>query len=145
MKAMVATKLLTSMVLIVGVALPALAQQPRTTFENFGCKIDLTELPAGSVPPNLEDTVLVTVDTFKQCPGSDETPVIQMECDLLIPEWDDDFRVNTGDVNCEINGAQCGFTEVFDADNARLMIDPVVVDGEVFGDAHLRCSRNTGN
>jgi hypothetical protein len=141
---MIFTRILMPMVLILGVTLPASAQQPRTTFQDFGCRIDLTELPDGSVPPDLEGLVLVTVDTFKQCPGSDESPVIQMECDLLIPQWDDAFRVNTRDIECEINGAQCGFTQVFDADNARLTIDPVVVGGEVFGDAHLRCSRNTG-
>ena len=131
------------MVLILGTTLQAPAQQPRTTFEGFGCRLDLTELPAGSVPPGLADTVLVTVETFKQCPGSSPNPSIQMTCDLLIPEWDNAFRVNTRDITCEINGAQCGINSALPANNAQLTIDPVVISGEVFGDAHLRCSRNT--
>lgn len=142
---MISRKLLIPVALILGTSLQASAQEPRTTFENFGCKIDLTELPDGSVPPNLEDTVLVTVDTFKQCPGSAPNPSIQMTCDLLIPEWDNAFRVNTRAITCEINGAQCGIDSVLDANNAQLTIDPVVIDGEVFGDAHLRCSRNTSS
>jgi hypothetical protein len=141
---MIATRFLMPMVLVLGTTLQASAQQPRTTFENFGCKIDLAELPDGSVPPDLEDTVLVTVETFKQCPGSVPNPSIQMTCDLLIPEWDNAFRVNTRDITCEINGAQCGVNSVLPANNAQLTIDPVVISGEVFGDAHLRCSRNTG-
>jgi hypothetical protein len=143
---MIAIRFLMPMVLIIGTALQASAQQPRTSFEDFGCKIDLTELPAGEVPSNLEDTILVTVDTFKNCPGSSPNPSIQMECDLLIPEWATGFSVDANErdgLSCEINGAQCGINEVLLANNVRLTIDPVVIGGEVFGDAHLRCSRNT--
>ena len=139
---MISTRFLIPTVLIVGTALPASAQAPRTTFEGFGCRIDLTELPDGSVPSDLEDTVLVTVDTFKNCPGSSPNPSIQMTCDLLIPEWDNAFRVNTREITCEINGAQCGINDVLTANNAQLTIDPVVIGGQVFGDAQLRCSRN---
>lgn len=139
---MISARFLIPTVLIIGTALPASAQEPRTTFENFGCRIDLSELPDGSVPPDLEGTVLVTVDTFKQCPGSAPNPSIQMTCDLLIPEWGQAFRVNTREITCEINGAQCGVNQVLPASNAQLTIDPVRIGGQVFGDAHLRCSRN---
>jgi hypothetical protein len=138
---MIATRFLMSMVLILGTTLQASAQQPRTTFENFGCKFDLTEI--AGVPTDFADDVLVTTDTFKQCPGSSPTPTIQMECDLLIPGWDPNTSINTRDFTCEINGAQCGLNQVFIAPNAHMTIDPVVIGGQVFGDAHLRCSRNT--
>jgi hypothetical protein len=138
---MIATRFLMPMVLILGTTLQASAQQPRTTFENFGCKFDLTEI--AGVPADFADDVLVTTDTFKQCPGSSPTPTIQMECDLLIPGWDSSASINTRDFTCEINGAQCGVNQVFIASNAHMTIDPVVIGGQVFGDAHLRCSRNT--
>jgi hypothetical protein len=142
MKAMVATKLLTPMVLILGAALPALAQAPgpATSFEGFGCRIDLTEV--AGVPTEFRQ-ILLTTDTLKRCPGSAPTPVIQMECDLLIPGWDPAARINTRNHDCEIKGEQCGFPDILEADNVHLQIRPVVIDGEVFGDARLRCSRST--
>ncbi|MCC2662154.1 MAG: hypothetical protein K0S35_76 [Geminicoccaceae bacterium] len=141
-----AVRFLMPIVLILGTALQASAQQARTTFEGFGCRLDLSQLPEGSVPSNLEDTVLVAVDTFKNCPGSSPNPAIQLECDMLIPEWATGFVINASErdgLTCEISGAQCGINRVLTASNVRLTIDPVVIDNEVFGDAHLRCSRST--
>jgi hypothetical protein len=62
-----------------------------------------------------------------------------------IPGWDRTTSVDTRNFTCELNGFQCGFPgQVFAADNKRMTITPVRIDGQDFGRAHLDCRRNTG-
>ena len=122
--------------LLLGTALPALAQQTRSFFEDFGCALDPDELvrngviPAGTFEPGV---AIVGFVTEKNCPGSQSNPAIQMTCEIpLDPSIV--LNVSTRNFTCEINGAQCGFSETFLASNRRLDIQP--------GLATLRCSRS---
>jgi hypothetical protein len=140
MTAKVPTKLAASIVLLLGAALPASAQQPSETFERVGCYIDLTEVDGVPSEPTNFQARFTTTDSVVNCPGNRPVPNIQVECRLLIgPNWPAGLKVNTRRHDCKIDGAQCGFPEEFESDNTHLLIEPVVIDGEVFGDAQLRC------
>jgi len=122
--------------LLLGTALPALAQQTRSFFEDFGCALDPDELvrngviPAGIFEPGV---AIVGFVSEKNCPGSQSNPAIQMTCEIpLDPSIV--LTVSTRNFTCEINGAQCGFSQTFLASNRRLDIQP--------GKATLRCSRS---
>jgi hypothetical protein len=142
MNASAPTRFLTPMVVVLGVALPAWGQQPSTTFQGFGCRIDLTAV--AGVPSEFR-AVLLATDTVKHCPGNRPPPNIQMNCDLLIPGWPSGLKINTKQHACEIDGEQCGFPRIFVSDNTHLQIKPVVINGEVFGDAQLRCQNKNNN
>jgi len=122
--------------LLLGTALPALAQQPRSSFEDFGCSFDPDELvengviSAGIFEPGV---ALVGFVTEKNCPGSQQNPAIQLTCEIPLDE-DPGITLNTRNFTCEINGAQCGFNETFSASNRRLEIQPTRVT--------IRCSRS---
>jgi hypothetical protein len=136
------------MVLILGAALPASAQTPSTTRERVGCYIDLSGV--SGVPANLQAKFLTT-DSLVNCPGNRPTPNIQVECRLLIgPGWPSGLKINTKKHLCLIDGEQCNFPNPspdrgFQSDNTQLLIEPVTIDGEVFGDAQLRCMNKNSN
>jgi hypothetical protein len=142
MKAKVLTRFLAPMILLLGTALPAWGQQPSTRFQGFGCRIDLTAV--ARVPAQFR-AVLLTTDTVKNCPGNRPAPNFQISCDLLIPGWPSSLRINTKRHACEIDGEQCGFPRMFVSDNTHLLIEPVVINGEIFGDAQLRCQNKNNN
>jgi hypothetical protein len=142
MNAVFPMKLLAPMVLLLGVALPASAQTPSTTAEGVGCYIDLNGV--SGVPTNLQARFLTT-DSLVNCPGNRPTPNIQVECRLPIgPGWPAGLKINTRKHVCLIDGEQCNFPNPagkkgFNSDNTHLLIEPVTINGEVFGDAQLRC------
>jgi hypothetical protein len=144
MNASAPTKFLTPMVVILGVTLPAWGQQPSTEFRGFGCRIDLTAV--SRVPAEFR-AILLATDTFKKCPGNRPVPSpnIQMTCDVLIPGWPSGLKINTKTHACEIDGEQCGLPRIFVSDNTQLLIEPVVINGEVFGAAELRCQNKNNN
>lgn len=122
--------------LLLGAAPSALAQQPASKFEDFGCAFDPDELvrngviPAGTFEPGV---AIVGFVTEKNCPGSQQNPAIQMTCEILLDE-DPGLTVSTRNFTCEISGAQCGFNRTFLASNRRL---------EILADrVTMRCSRS---
>jgi hypothetical protein len=142
MKTLLPTRFLAPVALALSVALPAWGQQPSTEFQGFGCRIDLTEV--SRVPAEFQ-AILLATDTFKKCPGNRPAPNIQMTCDVLIPGWPSGLKINTKTHACEIDGEQCGFPRIFGSDNTQLLIEPVVINGEVFGAAELRCQNKNNN
>lgn len=138
-----------AMTFLLGAALPALAQQPRSQFEDFGCAFDPDELvengviPEGAFPEGFAPVGFVT---NKNCPGSQANPVIQLECEIpLDPDPDPDVNVTTRNFICLINGAQCGFNQTFEGRNNRLTIESAVDvndEGDPVGRVTMRCSRN---
>lgn len=133
------------MAFLLGAALPALAQQPRSQFEDFGCAFDPDELvengviPEGAFPEGFAPVGFVT---HKNCPGSQANPVIQLECEIPL-DPDPGLNLRTRNFTCLINGAQCGFNQTFEGTNRRLTIESDVPseDGPV-GLVTMRCSRN---
>jgi len=122
--------------LLLGAAPPALAQQVRTFFEDFGCALDPDELVANGVIDEgtfEEGVAIVGFVTEKNCPGSQSNPSIQMTCEIPL-DPDPGLSLSTRNFTCEINGAQCGFNETFLASNRRLTFEP--------GLATIRCSRS---
>ena len=127
------------MVLLLGTALPALAQGgpgPASSFEDFGCVFDPDELVRNGVVPAgtfEEGVAFVGFVTDKNCPGSQSNPAIQMTCEIPL-DPDPMISLRTRNFTCLINGAQCGFAQSFEASNRVLEI--------ASGVATMRCSRN---
>lgn len=139
MNATLPIKLLAPMVLILGAALPAWAQMPESTAERVACYMDLSGF--NSLPSNLQARFMTT-DSLVNCPRNKPKPSsnIQVECRLLIgPGWPAGLKINPKNHFCEIEGAHCGLENNFTSDNTQLVIEPVEINGEVFGDAMLRC------
>jgi hypothetical protein len=138
---MAAMKFLTPMVLVLGAALPAWAQAPAGSVENFGCRTDLRNI--NGVPAGFRE-LWVVFDTEKHCPNPTSNPSIQMTCEGdLGPGWPSNVSINVKGTPCQIDGRQCGIDQVFDAGNTQLKVDPVVINGQTFGHVSLRCSRST--
>jgi hypothetical protein len=156
MKGMYPMKLLAPMVLILGAALPASAQTPSSTAEQVGCYIDLTIEPRipNPHPPDLPNfrARFLTTDSLVNCPGNTPAPNIQVNCRLLIgPGWPAGLKINNNKTHvCLIDGEQCNFPNPpgaigYKSDNTKLLIEPVVINGEVFGDAQLRCQNKNNS
>jgi hypothetical protein len=59
------------------------------------------------------------------------------------PGWPAGVSINVTGIACQINGRQCGVNQVLNATNTHLQVTPVVIGGQTFGHANLRCSRPT--
>ena len=132
-----ALRLAMPIALLLGTALPASAQQVRSSFAEFGCALDTDELVAnGVVPAGIFEPGVAQVGfiTTKNCPGSQQNPAIQMTCEIPLDPDPGLTIKNVRNFTCEINGAQCGFAETFLASNRTLDIE--------LGKAIMRCSRS---
>jgi hypothetical protein len=142
MKTLLPTRFLAPIVLVLSAALPAWGQQPSTEFQGFGCRIDLTQVAR---VPSAFRAILLATDTVKNCPGNRPLPNIQMNCSVLIPGWPSGLKINTKNHACEIDGEQCGFPRLFVSDSTQLLIEPVVINGQTFGNARLRCQNKNNS
>ena len=141
MTRIMAVGLAVQLALMVGLALPAGAQQPADTRTEFACKIDLRSEISG-VPEEFRK-VFTTFDTEKLCPGNVASENFKIDCFDELGGWPAGVSVSDNNFTCRISGTACGVPGTFTATTESMKIQPRTnAAGQIVGDVAMTCHFN---
>ena len=141
MSRITAIRLALPLAMVIGLSVPAGAQQPASKRFDFACKIDLRSEISG-VPEEFRK-VFTTFDTEKLCPGNVASENFKIDCFDELDGWPASVSVSDNNFTCRISGTACGVPGTFTATTESMKIQPRTnAAGQIVGDVAMTCHFN---